>query len=86
MGMAEYVMQIRDIHQSRINAQQNKVMQILTIVTTIFMPLTLITGWYGMNFRNMPELDMPWAYGIVIAAAVIVVIVEIIIFKKKKWF
>lgn len=85
-GMTEYVMQIRDIHQSRINAQQNKVMQILTIVTTVFMPLTLITGWYGMNFRNMPELDMPWAYGVVIAVAVIVVIVEIVLFKKKKWF
>ena len=78
-GMVERIEQLEvDVYKRQ--------MQILTIVTTIFMPLTLITGWYGMNFRNMPELDMPWAYGIVIAAAVIVVIVEIIIFKKKKWF
>ena len=85
-GMAEYVMQLRDIHQSRINAQQNKVMQILTIVITVFMPLTLITGWYGMNFRHMPELDMPWAYGAVIMVAAVVVIIEVILFKRKKWF
>lgn len=85
-GMAEYVLQIRDIYQSRINAQQNKVMQVLTIVTTIFMPLTLITGWYGMNFKYMPELSMPYAYAAVAVIAAIVVIVEIIIFKKKKWF
>lgn len=84
--MVEYVLQIRDIHQSRINAHQNKVMQILTIVTTVFMPLTLITGWYGMNFHDMPELDMPGAYAAVAVIAAVVVVVEIILFKKKKWF
>ena len=50
----EYATQIIDTYQAKINVRQNKVMQILTIVTTIFMPLTLITGWYGMNF-NIPE-------------------------------
>ncbi len=84
--MIEYVLQIRDIHQSRINAHQNKVMQILTIVTTVFMPLTLITGWYGMNFHDMPELDMPGAYAAVAVIAAVVVVIEIMLFKKKKWF
>lgn len=85
-GIAEYALQIRDIHQSKISSQQNKVMQMLTIVTTIFMPLTLITGWYGMNFRGMPELYFKYGYAVVIVISVAIVIVEIIFFKKKKWF
>ena len=86
MAMSEYVLQIRDIHQSRISSQQNKVMQLLTIVTTIFMPLTLIAGWYGMNFRNMPELKLPYGYLAVGILAAVTVIIEIIFFKRKKWF
>ena len=84
--MAEYVLQIRDICRSKIAVKQNKIMQMLTIVTTIFMPLTVITGWYGMNFENMPELSWKFGYGVVALAAVLVIVVEIIIFKKKKWF
>ena len=60
-------------------------MQFLTIVTTVFMPLTLITGWYGMNFSKMPELDWEYGYGVVIILAVVLVIAEILIFRKKKW-
>ena len=86
MGIAEYVLQIRDIHQSKISSQQNKVMQLLTIVTTIFMPLTLITGWYGMNFREMPELYFKYGYAAVIVISAVTVVIEIIFFKKKKWF
>lgn len=86
VGMAEYALQIRDIYQSKINSDQNKVMQLLTIVTTIFMPLTLITGWYGMNFKIMPELSFRYGYLCAAILAVIVVIIEIFIFKKKKWF
>lgn len=85
-GVAEYVLQIRDIHQSRISSQQNKIMQLLTIVTTIFMPLTLITGWYGMNFRGMPELYFKYGYAVVIVISAVTVIIEIVFFKKKKWF
>ena len=57
-------------------------MTILTIVTTVFMPLTLITGWYGMNFHNMPELKH--GYPGVIILSVVVMITCIIIFKRKK--
>lgn len=86
VSLKEYSVQLRELRQSRIDIRQNQIMQLLTIITTIFMPLTLITGWYGMNFRNMPELTAPYAYGCVIALSVLVVIVEIILFKKKKWF
>jgi magnesium transporter len=49
------------------------------------MPLTLIVGWYGMNFRYMPELDWRWSYPIVIAASILIVIACLCFFKKKKW-
>lgn len=86
LSMSEYVLQIRDIRQTRIHAQQNNVMQMLTIVTTIFMPLTLIAGWYGMNFKYMPELGMRYGYLVIIGISALIVIIEIILFKRKKWF
>jgi magnesium transporter len=60
-------------------------MTVLTVITSIFMPLTLITGWYGMNFVYMPELQSPIAYPIVIAISVLIFVVCIIFFKLKKW-
>lgn len=84
--MSEYALQIRDIYQSKISTEQNKVMQLLTIVTTIFMPLTLIAGWYGMNFKMMPELGLQYGYPVICILALVIVIIEIVIFKKKKWF
>lgn len=54
--LREYALQIREMYQSQVDIKQNETMKILTVVTTIFFPLSLITGWYGMNFRNMPEL------------------------------
>ena len=85
-SLREHTMQVRDLHHSQLEVKQNKVMTILTVVSTIFMPLTLIVGWYGMNFKYMPELDVPIAYPIVIAVCVIIVVVSIIFFKKKKFF
>ena len=61
-------------------------MRILTVVTTIFMPLTLIAGWYGMNFKYMPELMSKYGYPGVIVFSILVVVIEIIYFKRKKWF
>ncbi|WP_334116220.1 magnesium transporter CorA family protein [Ligilactobacillus sp.] len=83
-SMYEYATQIIDTYQAKINVRQNKVMQILTIVTTIFMPLTLITGWYGMNF-NIPETTWKYGYLIAIISSIIIITVEIILFKKEKW-
>ena len=80
--LLEYATQVRDAYQSHVNAQQNKNMEFLTVISTIFFPQTLITGWYGMNFQNMPELKE--GYPGVIALSVIVVIVCIIFFKRKK--
>ncbi len=49
------------------------------------MPLTLIAGWYGMNFKYMPELEYKWAYPAVIVVSIVIVIVSLLFFKKKKW-
>ena len=85
LNLREYSAQIYDAYQSRISVRQNKVIQFLTVITTIFMPLTLITGWYGMNFRSMPEIDWEYGYLAVIAFSAVLLIIEYVVFKRKKW-
>ncbi|MCD8196194.1 MAG: cobalt transporter [Lachnospiraceae bacterium] len=80
--LLEYARQVRDAYQAMVDAKQNDNMKFLTIISTIFFPLTLITGWYGMNFENMPELKS--GYPIIILVSVVVVLVCLLIFKKKK--
>lgn len=84
--LRESAVQIRELQQTQMDVRQNQIMQLLTVVTTIFMPLTLVTGWYGMNFVHMPELQQPYAYGIVIVVSLVIVLLEILYFKKKNWF
>jgi len=84
-SLRDYSIQIRDIFKSQLDIKQNRIMALLTIITSIFMPLTLIAGWYGMNFKYMPELEIKAAYPIVIAASIAIVVVSLIFFKKKKW-
>ena len=84
-GQREYVTQLRELVQSQLDVRQNRIMTVLTVITSIFMPLTLIAGWYGMNFRYMPELNWKFAYPAVFVVCVIIVIVCIIWFRKKKW-
>jgi magnesium transporter len=83
-SLREHTMQVRDLHQTMLEVKQNKMMNVLAVVSAIFMPLTLIVGWYGMNFKYMPELDVPIAYPVVIAVCILIVVLSIIFFKKKK--
>ena len=85
VSVRDYTIQIRDLQKSQLDIRQNHIMTILTVVTTIFMPLTLIVGWYGMNFRYMPELESPYAYPVIILICIAIVIGLLIFFKKKKW-
>lgn len=80
--LIDYAKQVTDAYQSQVDAKQNNNMQFLTIISTIFLPLTLITSWYGMNFKNMPELDH--GYPVIIGVCLLVIIICIIIFKKKR--
>lgn len=82
----EYTSQIRDVYQQQLDVHQNFIMKFLTVVTTLFMPLTLITGWYGMNFEIMPELHWRYGYPAVFVISIIIVIILCVIFKKKKWW
>ena len=78
-----YLGQVREVYREKIAEEQNDNMQYLTVVSTIFMPLTLITGWFGMNFKNMPELDR--GYPLVIIFSVLVLVIIVLFFKKKKF-
>ena len=82
----EYATQISSEYQAQVDIAQNRVMKVLTIVTAIFLPLSLIAGWYGMNFAEMPLLR--WRYGYATVAAVSGLVVALLIwyFKRKKWF
>ena len=84
-ALRDYAAQIRDLYQAQLDIKQNRIMTLLTVVTTIFMPLTLIVGWYGMNFRYMPELEWRYAYPVVAGVSVLIVIGSLIFFKAKKW-
>lgn len=77
---------LMDIHINTMNARMNEVMKVLTVFSTIFMPLTFIVGIYGMNFDGMPELHSHWGYPIVMLAMSAIVFVMIRYFKYKKWF
>ena len=84
-GQREYVSQLRDLIQSHLDVRQNRIMTVLTVITSIFLPLTLIAGWYGMNFRYMPELEWRFSYPAVIVVSILIVILCLFWFKKKKW-
>ena len=81
----DFIVQIRDLIQTQLSEKQNYIMTLLTVITTIFAPLTLITGWYGMNFRYMPELNYQWAYPAVLVLCMAIGITCLVYFKKKKW-
>jgi magnesium transporter len=74
-----------DIYLSSISNRMTSVMKVLTVITTIFMPLTFIAGVYGMNFKYMPELDWQWGYPLVLLAMGVVGMFMALYFKRKKW-
>lgn len=74
-----------DIYLSSVSNRMNQVMRVLTIIATIFMPLTFLAGIYGMNFRYMPELGWPWGYPLVLLAMFVLAGAMLFFFKKKHW-
>jgi magnesium transporter len=77
---------IMDIYLSTLSLKMNEVMKVLTIISTIFIPLTFIAGVYGMNFDLMPELRWKYGYLVIWIVMIAVASVMILYFKKKKWF
>ena len=74
-----------DIYLSSVSNRLNAVMKVLTIIATIFMPLTFLAGIYGMNFKYMPELEWRWGYPLVWMVMIAIGIFMLIYFRKKKW-
>jgi magnesium transporter len=74
-----------DIYLSSVSNRLNAVMKVLTIIATIFMPLTFLAGIYGMNFKHMPELEWKWGYPAVWIAVILISVSMLTYFKKKGW-
>ena len=85
LNLREYVTQVRESYEAEVDISLNTTMKIFTVVTTIFLPLTLIVGWYGMNLK-MPEYG--WKYGYLFVGLLSLTCIAgiIIFFKRKKWF
>lgn len=84
-NLRDYIMQIRDAYQSQIAYQQNNLIKIFTVVTTITLPINLITGWYGMNII-MPEFKWEHGYMYVIGLSILIIGLLTLFFKRRKWF
>lgn len=84
-SLRDYTVQLRELFSAQLEIRQNRIMTVLTVITAIFMPLTLIAGWYGMNFYNMPELTAPYGYAAVTVVSILIVVLSVIWFKWKKW-
>lgn len=75
-----------DIYLSSVSNRMNEVMKVLTIIATIFIPITFISSLYGMNFKYMPELNWHWGYFGALSVMLAVVVVMLSYFKRKRWF
>ena len=85
LNLRESVTQVRESYEAEVDISLNTTMKIFTVVTTIFLPLTLIVGWYGMNF-DMPEYGWENGYLFVSIISVLFLSAGILFFRKKKWF
>ena len=74
-----------DIYLSSMSNRLNEIMKVLTIIATIFMPLTFITSLYGMNFKNMPELQWEYGYFGVVGVVVVIAVAMLAFFRRKHW-
>lgn len=85
INLRDYVTQVREAYQAEVDIGLNSIMKVFTVITAIFLPLTLLVGWYGMNLQ-MPEFKWAFGYPMVIIIAAIIVVVCLVLFKRKKWF
>lgn len=81
----EAISAVMDLYLNGVSNQMNQVMQVLTIIATIFIPLTFVAGIYGMNFDNMPELHWEYGYHAVWVVMAVLMIVMLVFFKRKRW-
>lgn len=82
----EIAASLMEVHLGTVSNRLNEVMKVLTLISTIFIPLTFVTSVYGMNFAFMPELDEPWAYPLVMVAMAAIAGLMLAWFRRKGWF
>lgn len=83
--LRDALVQVREAYQAEIDISANRIMKLFTVVTTVFLPLTLLVGWYGMNFTTMPEITWKYGYVMVIVVSVAIAVACIWIFKRKRF-
>ncbi len=83
--LKEYSLQLCEMQQTRIDMQQNSIMQVLTIVTVLLAPMTLVTGWFGMNLNVMPGIDVEFMWLALLITFVVCTGFLLVIFYRKKW-
>jgi magnesium transporter len=85
-SLREMAVAVTEVFLSAQNQRLNQVMKVLTVISTLFIPLTFIASIYGMNFKYMPELDRPWAYPIVLSVMAATAAGMLVFFKKQGWW
>ncbi|MGE5629509.1 MAG: CorA family divalent cation transporter [Caulobacteraceae bacterium] len=85
LHLRDYMTQVREAYQAQVDISLNHIMKAFTVITAIFLPLSLIAGWYGMNFKNMPELNWAYGYPFAIGLSIAVVVISLFLFKKYKY-
>ncbi|MHB1392878.1 MAG: magnesium transporter CorA family protein [Clostridia bacterium] len=85
LHLRDYVTQVREAYQAQVDISLNHIMKLFTVITAIFLPLTLIAGWYGMNFKYMPEINWIYGYPFAFALSTVVVVISLMYFKKHNY-
>ena len=86
LGLRDMTESVLNTYLSSVSNRMNEVMKVLTLIATIFIPLTFIVGIYGMNFANMPELEWKYGYFIILIVMAVIGVSLAIYFKKRRWF
>ena len=84
-SLRDVVAGMLDIYLSSVSYRLNEIIKVLTIFSTIFMPLTFLVGVYGMNFRYLPELGYQWAYPVLWVIMIGIVVVMLLYFRRRRW-
>jgi magnesium transporter len=84
-GFRDVLATLNDLYLSSLSHRLNEVMKVLTIVGTIFIPLSFLAGIYGMNFEYMPELAYPYAYFIFLGVVALLLMGSLVFFKRRGW-
>ncbi len=84
-GLQEFLTEVREEYQAQVDLSMNRVMKVFTVITTVFLPLSILVGWYGMNV-NVPEYEWEYGYFFVIGLGLVMTFLTLFLFRKKKWF